>query len=74
MKAQRNHGKVMHEQNSQVHDSASPPYLVEAALDQEWEENYRNGNSRKTASVPRTSSHRMQTNQFEAEGQEGGLA
>lgn len=74
MNARRNDGKTMHAQNSQIPDSTSQPYLVEAALDQEWEENYRNGNSRRRTHVPRTSSRRMRTEEFETEGQEGGRA
>lgn len=74
MNARRNDGKAMHAQNSQIHDSASQPYLMEAALDQEWEENYHNGKSRRKPHIPRTSSRRMRTEEFETEGQEGGRA
>ena len=74
MKARRNDRKVMHEGDSQIHDPVSQPYLREAALDQEWEENFRNGNSRRTAHGSRTSSSRMETPQCETDGREGDRA
>jgi hypothetical protein len=72
MNARENNCNDRHGHGSQPLDSASRPYLVEAALDREWEENYLNGESPGTAHGSRTSSRPMRTEEGEARSQEGG--
>jgi hypothetical protein len=50
----------MNEQNTPTQKAASHAYLVEAALDREWEKNYRKGNFHRMAHLPEGHSPHIQ--------------
>jgi len=56
-----NQGQFMNEQNPPTRKAVFHAYLVEAALDREWEENYRNDNFHKMGHLPEVHSRHSQT-------------
>jgi hypothetical protein len=63
MHDQGNQGQFMKEQNPPTREAVFHAYLVEAALDREWEENYRNDKFHKMGHLPEGHSRHSQTNE-----------
>ncbi len=59
----RNQDQFMNEQHIPARKKVSRAYLVEAALDREWEEKYRSKNFHKRGHVPEGHSRFSQTNE-----------